>query len=53
LKHAKRLFLLESLVSAQPWAESMAELDGVVVVDGTDEVLSAIDAELACGAGLI
>jgi DNA processing protein len=53
LKHAKRLFLLESLVTSQPWARAMAELDGVVVVDGLDEVLSAIDAELSCGAAFV
>lgn len=53
LKHAKRLFLLESLVTSQPWAQMMAALDGVVVVDGLDEVMSAIDAELSCGAAFI
>lgn len=53
LKHAKRLFLLDSLVTAQPWAQAMAELDGVVVVDGIDEVLSAVDAELSHGAAFV
>lgn len=53
LRHAKRLFLLRSLVTSQPWAAEMAERDGVVVVDGTDAVVAAIDAELSCGAGLV
>lgn len=53
LHHAKRLFLLRSLVTTQPWAAQMAERAGVVVVDNTDEVMAAIDAELSSGAGLL
>lgn len=50
LRHGKRLFLLSSLVMAQPWAREMAALDGVVVVDKVDEVMVAIEAELTSDA---
>lgn len=53
LRHAKRLFLLQSLVSTQAWAAEMAHRAGVVVVDGLDDVLSAIDAELCSDATLL
>ncbi len=53
LRHAKRLFLLRSLVSSQPWAAEMAGRAGVVVVDDLQDVLSAIDAELAPHAALL
>lgn len=53
LRHGKRLFLLGSLVAAQPWARAMAMLEGVVVLDGVDEVMVAIDAELPSEAALL
>jgi DNA processing protein len=53
LQQAKRLFLLSSLVRSQAWAAALAEKAGVAVVDGTDEVITAIDAELSVGSGLL
>lgn len=53
LRHAKRLFLLQSLVSTQRWASEMADRAGVVVVDGLDDVMSAVDAELCSDAVLL
>ncbi len=45
LRHAKRLFLHRSLL-AQPWAAATAGRAGVSVIDGVDEVVAAVDAEL-------
>jgi len=53
LLHGKRLFLLRSLVTTQPWAQEMATHEGVVVVDGVDEVMVAIDAELPSEAAFL
>lgn len=53
VRHGKRLFLLRSLVTTQPWAKAMAAFDGVVVVDDVDEVMVAIDAELPSKAALL
>lgn len=53
LRHAKRLFLLRSLVSAQPWAAQMADTDGVAVVDDLDEIMTAIEAELTGDAAVL
>ncbi|MEO7193424.1 MAG: DNA-processing protein DprA [Pseudonocardiaceae bacterium] len=42
LEHGKRLFLLESLVKSQEWAQRYAERPGVTVVRGLDDVLEVI-----------
>ena len=46
LKHGKRVFLLRSLVDAQPWARAIVDRPGAVAVDSVDEVIRAVDAEL-------
>lgn len=53
LRHGKRLFLLRSLVTTQPWAREMAAFESVVVVDDVDDVMIAIDAELPSEAALL
>jgi DNA processing protein len=42
LEHGKRLFLLESLVKSQDWAQRYAERPGVTVVRDLDDVLEVI-----------
>jgi DNA processing protein len=42
LEHGKRLFLLESLVKSQEWAQRYAERPGVIVVRDLDDVLEVI-----------
>jgi DNA processing protein len=42
LEHGKRLFLLESLVKSQEWAQRYAERPGVTVVRDLDDVLEVI-----------
>ncbi|MBV9012120.1 MAG: DNA-protecting protein DprA [Pseudonocardiales bacterium] len=42
LEHGKRLFLLESLVKSQDWAQRYAERPGVTVVRELDDVLEVI-----------
>ena len=42
LEHVKRLFLLESLVKSQEWAQRYAERPGVTVVRDLDDVLEVI-----------
>lgn len=44
LEHGKQLFLLESLVTAEPWARSYAERPGAVVVRDSDDVLTHLAA---------
>ena len=46
LKHGKRVFLLRSLVDAQPWARDIVDRPGAVAVDSVEEVIRAVDAEL-------
>ena len=46
LRHGKRLFLLRRLVESQQWARELAELPGVRAVDGTEEIVAAVDVEL-------
>lgn len=53
LRHAKRLFLIRSLVSTQDWASEMAGREGVSVVDDLDDVMAAIEAELSADAVLL
>jgi DNA processing protein len=53
LRHAKRLFLIRSLVASQQWASEMANREGVVVVDSLDDVMSAIEAELSADVVLL
>lgn len=47
LRHGKRLFLLQRLVEHQPWARDMCRVPGVVAIDDVDEILAAIELELA------
>lgn len=42
LEHGKRLFLLESLVGTQEWAQRYASRPGVVVVRSLDDVVDVI-----------
>ncbi|MGH3832575.1 MAG: DNA-processing protein DprA [Pseudonocardiaceae bacterium] len=42
LEHGKRLFLLDSLVKSQEWAQRYAERPGVTVVRDLDDVLEVI-----------
>jgi DNA processing protein len=42
LEHGKRLFLLESLVKSQEWAQRYAARPGVIVVRDLDDVLEVI-----------
>lgn len=46
LRHGKRVFLLEALVNAQPWARDIARRPGVVGVSSVDQVLEAIEVDL-------
>lgn len=46
LDHGKRLFLIRSLVMQETWAQRYAERPRVTVVDGIDDVLRVVDAEL-------
>lgn len=45
LEHGKRLFLVESLVTDEPWAQRYAERPGATVVGGAGDVLDALDEE--------
>ena len=46
LEHGKRLFLVESLVMHEEWAQRYAERPGATVVQSVDDVLAARDTEL-------
>jgi DNA processing protein len=46
LEHGKRLFLVESLVMQEEWAQKYAERPAVTVVDSVGDVLSALESEL-------
>jgi len=52
LRHGKRLFLLKDLVAAQPWARAAAEREGVLAVTSADEMIEAIEVELAHDAAM-
>jgi DNA processing protein len=43
LAHGKRLFLVESLVSAQEWARRYAEHPATIVVRSADEILPQVE----------
>lgn len=43
LEHGKRLFLVESLVFSQSWAQKYARLPGVTVVRSADEILPFVE----------
>jgi DNA processing protein len=45
LEHGRRLFLVESLVSQEEWAQRYRTRRGANVVSGVEDVLSALDAE--------
>ncbi|MDE0669014.1 MAG: DNA-processing protein DprA [bacterium] len=48
IAHGRPVFLLDALVTAQPWAEEMADGPGdVTVVGGAEEITRALDAHLA------
>lgn len=40
--HGKRLFLVESLVTGQPWARAMADLPGVTIASSSEDILTEI-----------
>jgi DNA processing protein len=42
LEHGKRLFLLDSLVKSEQWAQRLAEHSGVVVVRAVDDVIATL-----------
>lgn len=44
LDHGKRLFLMESLVLKQPWAQAYARHPGTTVIKSVDELLKAVRA---------
>jgi DNA processing protein len=46
LEHGKRLFLVESLVMQETWAQRYAERPSTTVVQSVDDVLRALEAEL-------
>ncbi len=46
--HGKRVFLVESLVTAQPWAQQMdAAARNATVVRDADQIVTALEADLA------
>jgi len=48
LRHGKRVFLVESLVTAQPWAEQMsAAVHNATVVRDANQIVTALEADLA------
>lgn len=50
IAHGKRVFLVDELVTAQPWARSMATTEPTVTVAANiDEIIAGIDAELGVG----
>lgn len=50
LRHGKRVFLVESLVTAQPWAQQMeSESRNVTVVSGAEMIVKELEADLAVG----
>lgn len=46
LRHGKRVFLLDRLVRAQPWARDVATRPDVAAVGSVDQVVAAIEIEL-------
>ena len=47
LRHGKRVFLVDSLVTAQPWAMQMStESHNVTVVDSAEQIVKELDADL-------
>lgn len=50
LKHGKRVFLVESLVTTQPWAASLADTtSSAMVIGGSDAVVEELEASLVVG----
>jgi DNA processing protein len=47
LEHGKRLFLVESLVLGEEWAQRYAGRPGATVVQSVDQIVAALDADLA------
>ena len=48
LRHGKRVFLVESLVTSQPWAQQMqSESLNTTVVCDSDQIVEALEADLA------
>jgi len=46
LRHGKRVFLLDRLVRAQPWAREIARRSDVVAVESVDQIMAAIEVDL-------
>lgn len=53
LRHGKRLFLLRRLVEHQPWARELMKTPGVVAIDGVEDVLAVVEAELDLHADVV
>jgi DNA processing protein len=51
--HGKRVFLLRQLVESQPWAREIMEKPGVLALDCVDDVIAAIDLDLATDATVL
>lgn len=50
IAHGKRVFLVDELVTAQPWARAMATTEPTVTVAANvEEIIAGIDAELGVG----
>jgi DNA processing protein len=43
LEHGKRVFLVESLVMSQPWAQRCAKEPGTTVVNSVDDIVDILD----------
>jgi DNA processing protein len=43
LEHGKRVFLVESLVMSQPWAQRYAKQSGATVVRSVDDIIDILD----------
>lgn len=46
LDHGKRLFLLDSLVAQEEWAQSYAQRSGAMVVSSVDDIISIVTASI-------
>jgi DNA processing protein len=46
LRHGKRLFLLEKLVTKMPWAQAMIGRPGVTIVSSVEQIIEAIEFDL-------
>ena len=53
LRHGKRVFLLDRLVHAQPWARAVATRPDVAAVGSVHEVLTAVEIDLTTDASVL